>query len=163
MKNQPAAKRPVRWTILISIVGALLLLFTCVISAGSLFLDVAGAKTTGTLNNIAECSGSRTCFTAEISFTTKDGETISYLPLLQNSAIYEAHRIVNLTNEPGAGSRSVYVQYLESNPRLAKVSLNYHLEYVNVLIWFFWSAVVSLIGMAVNRSKPFVLDFRKRK
>ncbi|MCC6300063.1 MAG: hypothetical protein IT314_12250 [Anaerolineales bacterium] len=163
METQSSAKRPVRWTIIISIVGALLLLFACAIAVGSLFLDFAGAKTSGAVKNVAVCSGARTCFTAEITFTTKDGETITYKPLLQNDELYEMHRIANLANNSGARGDAVDVHYFESYPRLAKVSLNYFLEYVNVLVWFFWGVFVSLIGLALNRSKPLVLNLRRGK
>ncbi|RIK30285.1 MAG: hypothetical protein DCC56_08090 [Anaerolineae bacterium] len=163
MADQTASKRSVRWTIIISILGAALLLVACIATLGSLYLDVAGEKTSGTLENVAKCSGSKTCFTAEISFTTNDGKTVSYKPALQNMFIYEMHRIANLNNNSGKSGNAVDVHYLASIPRLAKVSLNYHLEYVNLLVWFLWGGFVSLIGMALNRSKPLVLDFSKRK
>ncbi|MBV6451911.1 MAG: hypothetical protein MHPDNHAH_02658 [Anaerolineales bacterium] len=163
MADQTVSKRPVRWTIIVSILGAALLLVTCIATLGSLYLDVAGEKTAGTMENIADCTGGRTCFTAEISFTTKDGKTISYIPALQNDFIYEMHRIANLNNNSGKSGNAVDVHYFSSVPRLAKVSLNYHLEYANLLVWLFWGVFVSLIGMALNRSKPLVLDFSKRK
>lgn len=159
---QEKTKRPLRWTILISIAGTLMLLFTCAIAAGSLFLDLAGSKAPAILENIAKCSGSKTCFTAQISFETSDVNKVEYLPLTQNSTIYEIDRVNKLASDTGTSSKSVEVRYLESFPRLAKVHLSYYLEYWSVLVWLFWSVVVSLIGLALNRNKPFVLNLRKK-
>jgi len=139
-----------------------MLLFSCLIAVGSLFLDLAGSKTPAILENIAKCSGGETCFTAQISFDTSDGKSIEYLPLTQNDMIYEFDRQVKLANDTGASSKSVEVRYLESFPRLAKVHLSYYLEYWSVLVWLFWSVFVSLIGLALNRSKPIELNFRKK-
>jgi hypothetical protein len=140
-----------------------MLLFTCAVAAGSLFLDFAGEETSGTLENVATCSGSNTCFTAEVTFQTNDGKTVSYKPFLQNSTIYEIDRQVKLAEDTGLSSKSVMVHYLESFPRLVKINLSLYLEYLNVIIWLFWSAVVTLIGWVANREKPMVLDFRKKK
>ena len=140
-----------------------MLLFTCAIAAGSLFLDLAGSKAPAVLENIAKCSGGETCFTAQISFETSDGETVAYLPLTQNSTIYEIDRVNKLASDTDTSSKSVEVRYFESFPCIVKVHLSYYLEYLTVLAWLFWSVVVSLIGMALNRSKPFVLNFRKKE
>ena len=163
MENQQTAKRTVRWTILISIAGVLMLLFTCALAAGSLFLDFAGGKSVGTLDNVADCSGSKTCFTARVTFQTNDSETVVYKPFLQNSTIYEMDRQIKLANHESSSSKAVDVRYFESYPRLAKVSLSFYLEYLNLLIWLFWSLVIAFIGWVTNRRKPIVLDFSKKK
>ncbi|HMR98266.1 MAG TPA: hypothetical protein PKK96_06075 [Anaerolineales bacterium] len=163
MTAQEAPKRQLRWTILVSIAGTLMLLFACSTAAGSLFLDLAGSKAPAMLENIAKCSSGKTCFTAQISFETSDGKTIAYLPLTQNSTIYEIDRLNKLTNDTSASSNSMEVRYLESFPRIAKVHLSYFLEYWSVLVWLFWSAVVSFIGLALNRRKPIVLNLRKKE
>jgi len=159
---QEKTKRPLRWTIIFSIVGTLMLVFTCAIAAGSVFLDLAGSKAPAVLENIAKCSGGETCFTGQISFETSGGDSVTYLPLTQNSAIYEIDRVSKLSNDTGASSNAVEVRYLESFPRIAKVHLSYYLEYLTVLAWLFWSALVSLIGLALNRSKPIVLNLGKK-
>lgn len=160
---QEKTKRPLRWTIIISIAGTLMLLFTCAIAAGSLFLDLTGSKAAAVLENTAKCTGGKTCFTAQISYQTSDGEAVTYLPLTQNSTIYEIDRVNKLANDASTSSKSVEVRYLESFPRIAKVHLSYYLEYLTVLVWLFWSVIVFLIGLAMNRSKPVVLNFRKKE
>ncbi len=133
------------------------------IAAGSLFLDFAGEEAPAVFENTAKCSGSQTCFTAQISFQTKAGETITYRPFMQNSTIYEIDRQIKLANNTSTSSKAVEVRYFESFPRFAKVKLSYFLEYSSVLVWLFWSVVVSLIGLITNRRKPLVLDFSKKK
>lgn len=156
MENTQATeeKKVSIWARLVLLVGILIVLTTCAFTLGAIYLDVAGTHTTGTLLNVANCTGSRNCWTGKVEFQTNNGENISFYPQT-NQFIFDIDGYVS------EGYREVDVRYLESNPDIAKVSVLYHLEYLNKITWSVIGSVVAFFAWVATRKKSTTLDFRK--
>lgn len=145
------------------LLGGLFTTIVCGMIAGGIFLDLAGTETTGELTNIARDSGrNNNPFTPEITFTTAGGEEVSFIAW-QGRFPFEIDNFVQFASSDNPDYSNVKVRYLESNPKIAKVSLPYHAEYLNRINWFFWSFVALMIGVISRRNKPVVLDFSQGK
>ena len=154
--KQTEEKKISIWARLVLLVGVLIVLATCTFTMGAIYLDIAGAQTTGTLLNVANCSGSRTCWTGKVEFKTNDGEEVSFYPQT-NSFIFD------LDGYMTEGYKAVDVRYLESFPNIAKVSVIYKLEYLNKVTWTVIGSLVAFFGWVATRKKAIVLDFSKGK
>jgi len=152
-----------KWSWLVIAIGIFALSFTCLLTLGSMYLDIAGEKTTGTLENAAKCDSGRSCFTAKITFTSEDGQEVSYYPLFQNSFLYEVDRQIRLESSTNTKGSDVGISYLKDFPRISKVTLSFHLEYIQKFIWAFWGLVILLIGWILSRDRAVTIDLRKRK
>lgn len=158
--TQPKNSRR-NWVIFL--LGILALLIACVFMAGSIALDLIGEKTTGTLSNAAECSGSKTCWTSRVDFTTNTGEEITFYPLTFP---------ILLDFDPFLSGRSYeeyseyQVRYLANYPQLAKIKLAYFLEYINHICGLLVGAFLYMLSTMFSRSgkahKPFVIDLSKK-
>lgn len=152
--QQKEEKKISIWARLAVLVGVLIVLSTCVITIGAIYLDIAGTQTTGTLLNVATCSGGRNCWTGKVEFKTNDGEDISFYPQT-NRFIFDLDGYVT------EGYREVDVRYLESFPDIAKVSVVYKLEYLNKVTWSVLGSLIAFFGWVATRKRAIVLDLRK--
>ncbi len=154
--KQTEEKKISIWARLVFLIGILIVLFTCAFTMGAIYLDMAGVQTTGTLLNVAKCSGSKTCWTGKVEFKTNGGEEISFYP--------QTNRFIfDLDGYATEGHRVVDVRYLESFPNIAKVNLIYKLEYLNKVTWTLLGSVIAFFGWVATRKKSIVLDFSKGK
>lgn len=148
------------------VIGILILMLACLFFSGAVFLDVAGAKTTGKLSNAAKnCSAGTTCWTSKMSFTTADGEQVSFYPLTA-PMLFDFDPFLSGRSYDEYGEYQV--RYFESYPKLAKVKLAFFLEYINTLCGLGLGGFLTLIGLASVRGgnsdkphKPFVLDLSR--
>lgn len=159
------AKKSFKWSVLILIVSSIFVLSMCGLTIGALYLDAAGERAVGTLENVADCQEARrNCFTAEVTFTTETGEEVTFSPLLQTSFIYDIAAGIKQGGDSTKSLKSIDVRYLKANPKIAKISLALYLDYANKINFLFWGGAVALFSWIASRDKPaFVLDFRKRK
>ena len=158
------AKKSFKWSVLILVASIIFVLTMCVITMAAIYLDVAGEEVTGRLENVATCDGSRSCFTGKVTFTTNDGREITFSPLLQTPFIYELDTQIQRNNDESRTSKSIDVRYLRANPKIAKVALIYHMDYLNKINFLFWGSLVVLFSWIAGRNKPaFVLDLSKGK
>ncbi|GAB4403643.1 MAG: hypothetical protein OHK003_31530 [Anaerolineales bacterium] len=145
------------------LLGRLFTTIVCGMIAGGIFLDMFGTETTGELTNIAyDAKRSDNPFTPQITFSTADGKEVSFIAW-QGQFPFEIDNFVQFASAENPDYSNVKVRYLESNPKIAKVSLPYHAEYLNRAVWLFWSFVALMIGVISRRNKPVVLDFSQRK
>jgi hypothetical protein len=144
------------------LLGGLATFLICGAISVGIYLDIFGEKAAGTLTNIAYDEGrSDNPFTPQITFTTADGEEVSFHPW-QGQQWFQWNDLLRMGDDPSARFNDVDVRYLESYPKLAKVSLALKLEYANRLIWLFWSGVTLLAGIISRRKKSITIDLSKR-
>lgn len=144
------------------LLGGLFTFIVCGMIVGGIFLDLFGTETTGKLTNISyRPNDSDNSFTPQITFTTSNGEEISFIAW-QGPTYFEINERIKLGGYTSTAFKDVPVHYLESFPKLAKVSLALHVEYINRIIWLFWSFVALMIGVITRRNKPVVVDLSQR-
>ena len=143
------------------LLGGIATLVGCGMLSGFIVLDLFGAETTGEMTNISyDADRSDNPFTAQVTFTTANGEDVSFISW-QDRFYFELDE--GIQRESQEGFDGVKVRYLESLPKMAKVSFVYHAEYVNRIIWLFWSFVVLMAGVISRRNKPITIDLSQRK
>lgn len=156
-ENSGTSKKSPGWFPLVLIAGIAIATGSCLSMLGSVYLDMLGKQAAGELRNVAVCSAGENCWTAQVKFKADNGNEITIHPL-QGRWPFAVNQIV----QAGAVDDDVVeVRYLENSPRWAKISLAYHVEYVNRLTWLFWGSVVAFFGWAMNRRKPIVLDLSR--
>jgi len=158
------SKKSFKWSLLVLMLSTIFVLTMCAVTIVAIYLDVTGIETVGTLNNVASCGKSENCFTGIVTFTTNSGEEITFSPLLQTPFIYEMNERIHLNGNTRTSYKDVGVRYLESNPKIHKVALALHMDYLNKVNYLLWGSVVILFSWIASRDKPFfVLDLSKRK
>ena len=157
MQQRTDAKRVNRIGLVFYLLGSLFTFLSCSALVGSIVLDLFGTETTGEMTNISyDEKRSDNPFTAQVTFTTASGEERSFIS-------WEDRFFFELDEQLRGFEDGVTVRYFESIPLLAKVTLVYHVEYVNQIIWLFWSGVALMIGIISRRNKPITIDLSKRK
>ena len=137
--------------------GGLFTLISCGVLAAGIALDLFGAEATGEMTNISyDAKRSDNPFTAQVSFTTAEGEERSFIS-------WEDRFFFELDEQLRGNEDGLPVRYFESFPLFAKVTFVYHAEYVNQIIWLFWSSVALMIGVITRRNKPITIDLSQRK
>jgi len=147
------------------LLGGLATLLVCGMISGGILLDVFGAEAAGEMTNVSyDADRSDNPFTPRITFTTESGEEISFIALQGMTAfiINDFFRFGD-SNNTVPSSVDLKVRYYESYPKIAKVSFAYHTEYINRVIWLFWSGVALMIGVITRRNKPITINLRRRK
>jgi hypothetical protein len=145
------------------LLGGLFTFIVCSMIAAGIFLDIFGTETAGEMTNISyDAARSDNPFTAQVTFTTADGEERSFISW-QDRFYFELDERIQRSGAASTAYAGVKVHYLESYPALAKVSFVYHIEYINRVIWLFWSGVALLIGVISRRNKPITIDLSQRK
>jgi hypothetical protein len=145
------------------LLGGFFTIIVCGMITGGIFLDLFGAEANGEFANIARDTGrSDNPFTPQITFTASSGEEVSFIAW-QGRLPFEIDNFVQFASSDSPDYSNVKVRYLESNPRIAKVALPYHAEYLNRINWLFWSFAALMIGVITRRNKPIVLNLRQRK
>ncbi len=161
--QQETIKREAMGNRIFKVLGILFFLFACLSFIGAVALDVVGEKAVGKVSNAAKgCSPGKSCWTGQVDFTTKDGETVTFHP-------FTAPFLFDL--DPALSGRSYedygnyQVRYLKAFPQLAKVKLAFFLEYTTHLGGLCVGSFLLLIGAAFStsskQSKPLVLDLSK--
>ena len=139
------------------LLGSLFTFLSCSALVGSIALDLFGTETTGEMTNISyDEKRSDNPFTAQVTFTTASGEERSFIS-------WEDRFFFELDEQLRGYEDGVLVRYFESFPLFAKVTFVYHAEYVNQIIWLFWSSVALMIGVISRRNKPLTIDLSQRK
>lgn len=165
METLPEPTQPKKsrrdWAILS--LGILAFLITCVFMAGSIALDLVGEKTTGKLSNVAECSGSKSCWTSRVDFTTSTGEEVSFYPMTFPMLLdFDPF----LSGRPYEEYSEYQVRYFAQYPQVAKIKLAYFLEYINHICGLCVGAFLLLLSAMFSRSgkehKPLVIDLRRK-
>lgn len=145
------------------LLGGLATLIVCGMISVGIFLDVAGAEAPGEMTNISyDEARSDNPFTPQITFTTADGEKVSFIAW-QGMTPFIINDFVRFGSDTAPTSAELTVRYLESYPKIAKITLAYHAEYLNRINWLFWSGVALMIGIITRRNKPIVIDLSQRK
>lgn len=163
MQQDEGNKSVNRIGLIFLLLGGLFTAIVCGMIAGGIFLDLFGAEADGEFANIARDSGrNNNPFTPQITFTTASGEEVSFIAW-QGRFPFEIDNFVQFASAENPDYSNVKVRYLESNPKIAKVSLPFHAEYLNRINWLFWSFVALMIGVISRRNKPVVLDFSQGK
>lgn len=145
------------------LLGGLATVIMCGLLAGALYLDLFGAETAGKMTNISfDADRSDNPFTAQVTFVTAGGEEVSFISW-QGRSYFELDQRIQPDGIASPGNPGVKVRYIESNPKIAKVAFAYHIEYVNRIIWLFWSSAALMAGIITRRNKPVVMDLSKRK
>lgn len=138
--------------------GILVFVISCAFFASSIALDVAGEETTGELSNASEgCTGSRTCWTGRMDFTTADGEQVTFYPMTF-PMFFDFDPF--LSGRPYEEYGNYQVRYFAQFPQIAKVKLAYFLEYVNMLCGLGIGAFVLFLTYIFSSfgKKPIVID-----
>ena len=143
--------------------GILAFVIACGFMAGSAALDLVGEKTTGKLSNVAECSGSKSCWTSRVDFTTSTGEEVAFYPMTFPILLdFDPF----LSGRPYEEYGEYQVRYFAAYPQVAKIKLAYFLEYTNPLGGVCLGAFLLLISAMFSRSgkaqKPLVIDLRRK-
>lgn len=142
--------------------GTLVMIVSCLFFVGAIALDVAGEKAIGEVSNIAgDCSGTGTCWTGKVDFTTKDGEQVSFYPNT-NPFLFDVDEILSGRSYKEFGN--FQVRYFEAYPQIAKIKLAFFLEYTNTVCGLGIGTFILLItyaSSAFGRRKPLVLDLSK--
>lgn len=145
------------------LLGGLALFLVCASMTAMIYLDIFGEEAVGELTNISyRPNDSDNSFTPQISFTTGDGEEVTFLAW-QGRTYFEINERIHLGGYTSTSYSEITVHYLASNPKLAKVSFAFHIEYINRVIWLFWASVTFLIGVISRRNKPIVFNLAKNK
>lgn len=149
-------------------VGILIVLVSGLFVANSIALEFFGERAVGKLSNAAKnCSGSKTCWTSKVDFTTKNGEQITFYPWTF-PLLFDLDPL--LSGRPYADYGNFEIQYFENIPKLAKVSVAFHLEDVGKTLVFFFGIILillALLSLVNNKSdsprQPFVINLRKKQ
>lgn len=143
------------------LLGGIATFISCGMFIGFIALDLFGTETNGDMTNISyDASRSDNPFTAQVTFTTTNGEEVSFISW-QDRFYFELDE--GIQRESQGGFNGVKVRYFESLPKIAKVTFIYHAEYVSRIIWLFWSFVALMIGVISRRNKPITIDLSQRK
>jgi len=144
------------------LLGGLFTFLSCSALVGGIALDLFGAETTGEMTNISyDEKRSDNPFTAQVTFTTENGEERSFISW-EDRFFFELDEQLK-RSEDNPSNAGLEVRYFETIPFIAKVTLVYHTEYVNQIIWLFWSSVALMIGVISRRNKPITIDLSQRK
>lgn len=143
------------------ILGGVFTFISCLMMVAGITLDLFGTETRGKMTNISHDSGrSDNPFTAQVTFTTANGEEKSFISW-EDRFYFELDERIQRSGST-APFEGVRVRYFEAVPALAKVVFVYHAEYVNQIVWLFWSGVALMIGVITRRNKPITIDLSKR-
>ena len=150
-----------RITWMFLLLGGLFTFFSCGALMAGIALDLFGTETRGKMTNISHDSGrSDNPFTAQVTFTTANGEDESFISW-EDSFYFDLDENIQRSGST-APFEGVRVRYFEAFPAIAKVVFVYHAEYVNQIVWLFWSGVVLMAGFISRRNKPFTIDLSQR-
>lgn len=145
------------------LLGGLATIIVCGMISVGIYLDLAGSEAPGEMTNISYNEDrSDNPFTPQITFTTASGEEVSFIAW-QGMTPFIINDFVRFGGNAAPTSAELTVRYLESYPKIAKITLAYHAEYINRIVWLFWSGVALMIGIISRRNKPIVLDLSQRK
>lgn len=158
--QQAEEKRSVnRIGLIFLLLGGLATLFVCGLISVGVYLDLFGAEAEGEMTNISyDADRSDNPFTAQVTFKTPSGKEVSFISW-HGSFYFDLEAS---TKPDGTPENAILVRYLENNPKIAKVSFAYHTEYINRIIWLFWSGVALMIGVITRRNKPLTIDLSKK-
>ena len=161
MEQKTENKSVNRIGLLFLMLGGVFAFISCLILVAGITLDLFGTETRGKMTNISyDAKRSDNPFTAQVTFTTANGEEKSFISW-EDRFYFELDERIQRSGST-APFEGVKVRYLEAFPALSKVVFVYHAEYVNQIVWLFWSGVALMIGIISRRNKPITIDLSQR-